>query len=72
MIPFLFDKNDFKVGDYIYVENVKTAIESGKTEFDAVVISEDKKRKITLKIDALTSAEKEIILKGCLINYYRN
>ncbi len=71
MLPFLFDKNDFIVGDYIYIEGIKDAIESGKTEFNAVVISGEKKRSITLKMDALTSAEKEIILKGCLINYYK-
>ena len=70
MIPFLAKSNDFEVGDYIYVENVKQAILDGKLEFKAKVIGE-KTREITLKMDALTNAEKEIILKGCLINYYK-
>ncbi len=71
MVPFLADKNDFNVGDYIYVPNVKDGILSGAKEFSAIVISQGKKRNITLKLDSLTDAEKEIILKGCLINYYR-
>ncbi len=71
MIPFLFDKNDFNVGDLIYIENVKSKIENGDGEFKAVVIG-DKKREITLKLDPLTPNEREIILKGCLINFYKS
>ena len=70
MLPLLADKNDFKVGEYVYVQNVKSAIESGAKEFKATVLGENK-REITLKMDALTDAEKQIILKGCLINYYK-
>ena len=39
-------------------------------EFKAKVLGENA-REITLKMDALTDAEKQIILKGCLINYYK-
>ncbi|MDY6367484.1 MAG: hydratase, partial [Clostridia bacterium] len=70
MIPFLADKNDFKVGDYIYIENVKKGILSGAKEFKAKVIGENT-RDITLRLDPLTDSEKEIIIKGCLINYYK-
>ena len=70
MLPLLADKNDFNVGDYVYIENVKSLLESGSKEFPATVIG-DKKKKITLRMDALTDAEKQIILKGCLINYYK-
>ena len=71
MLPLLADKNDFEIGDYIYIEKVKEGIESGAKEFKAKVIGA-KTREITLKMDALTDAEKQIILKGCLINYYKN
>ena len=70
MIPFLADKNDFVVGDYIYIENIKEDLLSGKLEFKALVLGENK-RTIKLRIDPLTDAEKKIILKGCLINYYK-
>ena len=70
MLPFLSDNNDFNVGDYIYVENVKDGVLSGAKEFKAKVIGKNS-RDITLKMDALTDAEKQIIVKGCLINYYK-
>ncbi len=71
MLPLLADKNDFAVGEYVYIPNVKAGLESGATTFEATVFG-NTKRKITLKMDELTSAEKQIILKGCLINYYKN
>ncbi len=70
MLPLLADKNDFTVGEYVYIKNVKAFVESGAKEFKATVWG-DNKREITLKMDALTDAEKQIILKGCLINYYK-
>ena len=70
MLPLLCDENKFEVDDYIYVENIKDGVLSGAKEFKAKVIGK-KTREITLKMDALTDAEKQIILKGCLINYYK-
>ncbi len=70
MIPFVCDKNDFNVGDLIYIENVADGIKKGKTEFIAKVTGE-KNRTVKIGLGTLTDAEKEIILKGCLINYYK-
>ncbi len=70
MIPFLADSNDFVVGDYIYIENVKKGILEGASKFTAKVIGA-KQKNITLKLDQLTDSEKQIIIKGCLINYYK-
>ncbi len=70
MLPLLSPVNDFAVGEYVYIENAKKLIESGAKEFKAKVIG-DETREIILKMDALTEAEKKIILKGCLINYYK-
>ena len=70
MIPFLYDTNDFKVGEYILIKGVKEGILNGETSFRAEVLG-DNARKITLRLDPLTPAEKEIIVKGCLINYYK-
>ena len=71
MIPFLFEENDFSVGDYIYISGVKNSLESGAKTFKALVLGENR-REITLKLDELTDTEKLIIKKGCLINYYKN
>ncbi|MBQ6980631.1 MAG: hydratase [Clostridia bacterium] len=70
MIPFIVEKNDFKVGEYVYIKGIKDAILFGAEKISAEVIGENK-RKITLKVGDLTPTEKEIIIKGCLINYYR-
>ncbi len=69
MIPFLSNEK-FAVGEYVYIENVKDGIKNGETSFKAKVLGENP-RMVTLKLDPLTASEKEIILRGCLINYYK-
>ena len=71
MIPFL-SKDKFKVGDLIYVPDVKSKILSGSTEFSAKILSNGKERDILLSIAPLTDTEKKIITDGCLINFYKN
>ncbi len=72
MIPFICEKNDFKVGEYVYIKGVRAGIEEGKDEFTAKVIGEGTEREVVLKVGALTPAERQIILKGCLINFYKD
>lgn len=72
MIPFIFDeeKLPFKNTDYIFVPNIKKAIEDKQSEIKAYVVK-DALEEFTLKIGELTEDERTIILKGCLINYYK-
>ena len=70
MIPLLIKHNNFNVGDYIYIENIYDIIKEGKLEFKAKVLSKGQVKEVTLSIDSLTDDEKQIILKGCLINFY--
>ena len=72
MIPFISENDNFQVDDILFIPNVKAGIESGATEFKAVVINGKNVREITLKLDSLTDTEKEIIVSGCLMNYYRD
>jgi aconitate hydratase len=69
MLPFLAEKNDFKVGEYVYIKGIKNALINGK-KITAKVLG-DNEREIELNLGNLTDAEKQIILKGCLINYYK-
>ncbi|MCI8728541.1 MAG: hydratase [Clostridia bacterium] len=71
MIPFLSD-DAFEDGDVIYVENVRKGIIEGDGEFSAKLIREGASFDITLRLDRLTADEKDIISKGCLINYYKS
>jgi len=72
MLPFIIDKEElpFKNGDYIFIPNVKKAIEEKKAEMKAFVVG-DSIKEFTLKMGELTDDERTIILKGCLINYYK-
>ena len=73
MLPFIIDEGElpFTNLDYIFIPNVRSAVEEGKTEFTAYVVKEEGLQEFTLKMGELTPDEKDIILKGCLINYYR-
>ena len=73
MLPFLIEKGElpFTNGDYIFLPNVRKAVETKAAEFEAYVVKEGKLTPFPLKMGELTDDEREIILKGCLINYNR-
>ena len=73
MLPFLIEEGDlpFTKGDYIFVPEIRKAIKEKATEIKAYVVSEGEMKEFTLKMGELTDDERTIILKGCLINYYR-
>ena len=54
----------------IFVEGIREKISKGIEEIPAKVITKDEVRDITLYVKGLTEDEKDIILKGCLMNYY--
>ena len=72
-LTFTIDKGElpFKNKDYIFVPDVHKAVEDKLTKIPAYVVNEGMKE-ITLTLGELTDDEREIILKGCLINYYRD
>lgn len=73
MIPFVIDQGElpFHNLDYLFVPKIREAIADGKTEFEAYVVKDGALKPFTLRMGELTPDEKDIILKGCLINYYR-
>ena len=74
MLPFITEEDheslSFKNGDYIFVPDVRKAVEEKVDTIKAFVVG-DALKEITLKLGDLTDNEREIILKGCLINFYR-
>ena len=77
MLPFHLKgaPDVFEVGDFVFVPNVRKALEGSMQSIDAYVISADAKtqpRQIELFIQPLTDVEKDILKAGCLINYNRN
>lgn len=72
MLPFLFDGDlPFDLNDYIFVKDIKKAVAEKADVIKAYVVK-DKLIEFDLKLGELTDDEREIILKGCLINYYRS
>lgn len=70
MIPFITtSENLLKVGSYVLCKNVIDAIDNDK-DVEAYVVSENI-TKINLSFGQLTEDEKEILKKGCLINFYK-
>ncbi|MBS6193993.1 MAG: hydratase [Clostridiales bacterium] len=72
MLPFLIQEGElpFKNGDYLFVPQIRKAVEEKWDSMTAFVVGEELKS-FELKLGDLTDDERTIILKGCLINYYR-
>ena len=74
MPPLLTDDPAaFALGDWIFIPGLRSAVLAGMPEFPAYVIKPDGGvARITLRLDALTREERQIIADGCLINHYKN
>ncbi|MBO4505982.1 MAG: hydratase [Lachnospiraceae bacterium] len=72
MLPFLYDEDEVKKGDYIYIPGIRKAVEEKQSEITAYVVKNSGISKITLRLGELTDDERQIILDGCLINYYKH
>ena len=74
MLPFITEEDhehlSFKNGDYIFVPDIRKAVEDKDEVIHAYVIG-DEITELSWKLGELTDVEREIILRGCLINYYR-
>ncbi len=73
MLPFQApDVKDWNIqpGDRLYIPGVRAALERGDESIPAVLIQNGLERNVTLTLPGITKEEREIILAGCLINYY--
>ena len=73
MLPFLIPEGElpFKNLDYLFLPNIRKAVEDTASEVTAYVVADGGVKEFKLQLGAMTDDEREIILKGCLINYYR-
>ena len=74
ILPFTLDKDtlfDYQPGDCVFVPGIRRAIEEDVEDIPAKVIRSDGGvENILLHVKGLTEDEKQIILDGCLMNYY--
>lgn len=75
MLPFLIEEGElpFRNLDYLFFPDIRKAVEEKAEKIEAykVSVEENKLVPFTLKLGELTDEERQIILKGCLINYNR-
>ena len=74
MLPFTLDADtpfDCQPGDCVFVPDVRRTLEQGSEDFPAMVLRADgSKTPLVLHVRGLTDDEREILLDGCLMNYY--
>ena len=74
ILPFTLDRDtafDYQPGDCVFVPGIRQAIEEGREDIPAQVICADGSvHDLLLHVRGLTADEKEILLDGCLMNYY--
>lgn len=73
MLPFIIPEGalPFTLGDYIWLPGIREAVISKADTFEAYAVNNSKLVPFTMQLGSLTDDEREIILKGCLINYNR-
>mgnify|MGYP004470974801 FL=1 len=74
ILPFTVDEGtpfDYESGDCVFVPHIRQAVEQGREDIPAKVICQDGSvHDLLLHVKGLTADEKEILLRGCLMNYY--
>ena len=73
MLPFIIEKGElpFANGDYLFVPGIRKAVEEKAEVISAYAVKDGALKEFTMTLGDLTNEEREIILKGCLINYNR-
>ena len=73
MLPFLIDEGElpFTNGDYLFVPGIADLVKHAASKIKAYVVKDGGLKEVTLKLGEMTEEERQIILKGCLINYNR-
>ena len=73
MLPFLIPAGDlpFRNGDYLFFPGIRKAVEEKADVIKGYTVDGDSLREFDVTLGELTDDEREIILKGCLINYNR-
>lgn len=73
MLPFLIKegKLPFQNKDYLFIPGIKKAVEEKAEAIPAYTVKEGSLQEFELRLGEMTNEERQIILKGCLINYNR-
>ena len=73
MLPLTLDESasfDYSVGNWVYIPNARGLVESGAERIPAKIVTDSGVEDISFNMNGLTREEKQILLDGCLMNYY--
>ena len=73
LLPFTIEKEDqdkIQLHDYVYIPNIRQALQSGAATVEATASGSDGIKQVTLKLENLSPEDRDIITAGCLMNYY--
>ncbi len=71
MLPLMTEEEfDYTAGDFVYIPGIRSIVESGGETVPALVITAFGVKSITFRLPELTGQEREILLAGCLMNWY--
>ena len=73
MLPFILPdvaSSHIQPGDRVYIPGIRALLEGDGEEIAAVLYQGEMETPLTLRLPGLTCEEREIILAGCLINFY--
>ena len=73
MLPFVADDLDdlgIQPGDRLWLPGIRALLEGDGETLSATLIQGGRETALTLRLPGLTREERDIILAGCLINYY--
>ncbi len=73
MLPFLIPEGElpFANGDYLFIPEIRRAVMDKAADISVYVIKNQTLKEFHMTLGEMTDDEREIILKGCLINYNR-
>ena len=73
MLPFIIKEGElpFQNLDYLFIPGIRKAVEEKAPVIKAYVVGKGERKEFDLTLGELTDEERQIILKGCLINYNR-
>ena len=73
MLPFVapeVERWNIQPGDRLYIPGIRQALLGEGETVSATLIQGERETPVTLTLPAMTREERDIVLAGCLINYY--
>jgi aconitate hydratase len=73
MVPFTVQdiaQYNIQPGDRLYLPGIRAALEQGATTLTGTLLQPSGAKELPLKLENLTQEDRDIILSGCLMNYY--